>query len=88
MTSPRRDEDLSGDMLNMKLINSLPQLFVFFSRSDKYGWPLYDIDVQTGCLRIDVCGLLEVKHIGEVIRFEDADGVKHDPDTFYLDYQP
>jgi hypothetical protein len=49
---------------------------------------VHDIEVQTGLLRIDVCGKLQVKHIGEVIFFRDRDGVEHDAETFYSDYVP
>lgn len=67
-----------ADLLNMDYINGLPQLWVD-------GWPVCDIDVETGLFRIDVCGLFEARHIGSVISFTDADGVDHDPETFYLE---
>ena len=75
-----------SDLLRLDHINSLPQplLVTFVGGSE---WPLYDIDVETGLLRIDVCGLLEIKHIGEVRVFTDSDQIKHDPDTFYLEYE-
>ena len=47
---------------------------------------MYDIEVQTGLLRIDVVGKLQVTDIGEVMFFTDEAGVKHDADTFYSDY--
>lgn len=73
-----------NDILNMQHINRLPQPFIahFFGGGE---WPVNDIDVTTGLLRIDVVGLLEVKHIGEVNFFRDANGVKHDSDSFYID---
>lgn len=73
-----------SDLLKMDYINGLPQpLFVsFFGGSE---WPVHDIDVQTGLLRIDVCGMLDVKHIGSARIFRDADGVEHDPDNFYCE---
>lgn len=73
------------DLLNMEHINSLPHpLLVRFVGGDE--WPLYDIDVSSGLLRIDVCGKLQVMHIGEVDIFYDADGIEHDAETFYTDY--
>ena len=73
------------DKLNMDHINSLPQPFIVrFCGGDE--WPVYDIDVETGLLRIDVCGKLQVKHIGEATVFRDMDGVEHDAETFYSDY--
>jgi len=73
--------------LNMDYINSLPQPFIahFFGGDE---WPVHDIEVQTGLLRIDVCGKLQAKHIGEVNFFRDMDGAEHDSDTFYSDYLP
>ncbi len=79
--------DPSKDRLRMDHINSLPQPFIarFYGGSE---WPVYDIEVQTGLLRIDVCGKFEVKRIGEVRSFRDADGREHDSETFYTDYEP
>lgn len=77
-----------SDKLRLDYINSLPQPFIAkFSKSDKYGWPIYDIDVETGLMRIDVCGKLDVKHFCEVIDIEDESGVHHDPETFWTDWQ-
>ncbi len=73
------------DLLKIDYINSLPQPFMvtFLGGAE---WPLHDIDVETGALRIDVCGMLDAYHIGDVIHFTDLEGVKHDPETFYIDY--
>lgn len=46
-------------------------------------WEVESIDVETGCLRILVCGLLQVSHIGEVAAFKDLNDAEYDPDTFY-----
>lgn len=75
---------ISQDRLNMNHINSLPQPFFIRLCGDKIKWPLESIDVETGFLRFDVCGKLQVSHIGEVAEFIDADGVKHEPESFYL----
>jgi len=72
------------DKLRMSYINSLPQPFICrFFGGDR--WPIHDIDVETGLMRIDVCGKLQVKHIGEAYFFEDAEGIAHDADDFYCD---
>ena len=74
----------TGDKLKMDHVNSLPQPFMgVFIGGDE--WPIEDIDVQTGLLRIDVCGKLQVKHIGDVKHFVDADGGIHDSESFYVD---
>ena len=73
------------DKLNMAYINSLPQPFIaHFIGGDS--WPVYDIDVETGLMRIDVCGKLQITHIIEASYIEDMSGKKHDAETFYSDY--
>ena len=72
------------DKLRMDFINSLPQPFIV-RFIDGTEWPLYDIDVETGILRIDVCGKLQIMHIGEAALFRDMDGAEHDAETFYSD---
>ena len=71
-----------SDLLRMDHINSLPQPFLahFYGGSE---WEVYDIDVETGLLRVLVCGLLNVKHISDVKFFRDMNGVEHDVDSFY-----
>jgi len=76
---------MNSDKLRIDYINILPQpLIGRFIGGDE--WPVWDIDVQTGLLRIDVCGKLQVKEIADVRYFRDADGVEHDSETFYSDY--
>lgn len=75
------------DLLRMDYINSLPQPFIAkFCGGDE--WPIYDIDVETGLLRIDVVGKLQCCHIGEVVHFTDEGGGVHDAETFYCDHEP
>ena len=76
---------MTTDKLRMDYINSLPQPFIaHFYGGDE--WPVCDIEVQTGLLRIDVCGKMQAKHIGAVRFFRDADGKEHDSETFYTDH--
>ena len=74
-----------ADKLRMDYINSLPQplLVRFCGDSDKYWWPVIDIDVETGLTRIDVCGLSQVTSFGEVMCVKDANLEEYDPETFY-----
>jgi hypothetical protein len=72
-------------LLNMDYINSLP-LPLFAILYGDWGWPVYDIEVETGLLRLDVCGLLQVEHIDSIKYFRDAEGTRHDGETFYSDY--
>ena len=81
-----KDTDVT-DRLRIDYINSLPQPFFahFWGGSE---WPVLDIDVETGLLRIDVCGRIELKHIGDVKEFIDRDGVGHTSESFYNDCIP
>jgi hypothetical protein len=54
-----------SDLLNMELINSLPQPLWVSSNGKDWWWPVYDICVETGLVRIDVCGKLQTNHITE-----------------------
>jgi hypothetical protein len=74
------------DMLNMEYINSLPQPFIVTFYGDNCAWPVIDICVETGCMSIDVCGIHQGgKHISDVKKLVDCDGIEYDIDTFYLD---
>ena len=76
-----------SDKLRMDHINSLPQPFLVRFCGDREWWPVNDIDVQTGLMRIDVCGKLQIKDFCYVMEIHDADGEKHDPETFYFDWE-
>ena len=41
--------------------------------------------VQTGCMRLDVCGKIQLSHFDHVRKLIDADGNEHNPDIFYID---
>lgn len=76
-----------ADLLRMDYINSIPQPFMVKLWGDRdFSWPLESIDVETGLLRFDVCGRLQVSHIGEISAFKDMDGIEHNSETFYADY--
>lgn len=81
------DTKRTTDKLNLAYINSLPQpLFIRLAGDKDFSWPLESIDVETGLLRFDVCGKLDYGHIGDVAEFRDSNGVIHDAETFYSDY--
>ncbi|WP_186425062.1 hypothetical protein [Cupriavidus metallidurans] len=77
---------MKKDLLDMEYINSLPQPFLG-RQLGGWWWPVHDFDVQTGMMRINVCGLLQVTHIGEFTAFRDEAGVEHEADGFYSDGQ-
>lgn len=77
---------MKQDLLNIDFINSLPQpLWVRHWGRKDFDWPLYDICVETGLMRIDVCGKLDNLHIGDVAQFIDDHGTVHDSEEFYLE---
>jgi hypothetical protein len=76
-----------SDLLRMDYINSLPQPFLARFCGDKQWWPVNDFEVQTALMRIDVCGLLDVKCFSEVMEIRDGNGVEHDPETFWTDWE-
>lgn len=74
---------VSKDLLDMDLINSLP--YPLFANLSGTWWPIYDICVQTGLIRLDVCGLLEVTSIGSLQKIRDGSGKEHFTDDFYIE---
>lgn len=79
---------MMSDLLRMDFINSLPQPFLARFCGDAIWWPVYDFEVGTGLMRIDVCGKLQVKAFGEVAEIIDGDSFRHDPNTFYCEDDP
>lgn len=71
------------DILRIDHINSLPQPFLVRFCGDKDWWPVHDFEVETGLMRIDVCGKLQAKRFSEVAEIRDGDSQAHDPDSFY-----
>lgn len=82
------DISVSSDLLDMAYINSLPQPFLGKTLGRGWWWPIHDIEVQTGLVRIDVCGLLDVKHITDFTVFQDGRGVVRSVEAFYSDAIP
>lgn len=74
-----------ADLLNMDLINSLPQPLWGSENGKDWWWPIVDIDVESGICRIDVCGMLQAKWITDFRYVRDDAQVMHEPDSFYLD---
>lgn len=77
-----------SDLLRMDFINSLTQpLWVRQWGRESFDWPVYDICVETGLMRIDVCGKLDKLHICDIAQFKDDYGTVYDSDVFYSDYE-
>lgn len=71
-----------ADLLNMEFINSLSHPLYACERSG-WKWPVHDIDVETGMMRIDVSGQLQVTRLEEYSFIEDSDGVLHEIECLY-----
>lgn len=67
-------------------INSLAQPFIahFYAGMP---WPVSEIDVETGCIIVDIMGKFQCTHIDQVDFFMGANGNKHDSYSFYADYE-
>lgn len=72
-----------SDLLDMAKLNALPQ--PLYARYFSTWWPVESIDVETGLMRIDVCGKLDVLLFGGLLGLRDANGVVYDTDDFYMD---
>lgn len=73
-----------GDTLDMAKLNSLPSPITARLCGGSEWW-IETLDVQTGCMRLDVCGQIDLSHFSEVIVLIDFDGNEHEPDDFWLD---
>lgn len=72
-----------GDLLNTPAFNSLPgPVTAKMFGGDK--WWIVLLDMQTGCMHLDVCGKIQLSHFDEVAELIDIDGFTHDPDEFWL----
>lgn len=73
-----------GDLLNGGRFNALPSpVTAKMCGGDE--WWVESLDVQTGLMRLDVCGQIDLRHFGEVIMLTDINGVTYDPDSFWID---
>lgn len=73
--------------LDMAYILSLPQPLIGTLLGGST-WPIYDIEVETGLVRIDVCGLLVVKRISDFFSVRDNLGIEHAAIGFFIDAIP
>ena len=70
------------DILRADLINAIPQpIMARFLIGDI--WPVIDIAVDAGLLRIDVCGISQAMSFSEVTHLIGSDGISHDADDLY-----
>lgn len=83
--APKQDQARClGDKIDMEKFNKLPGPVTARMLGGSEYW-IETLDVQTGCMRIDVCGQIDHTHFGEVTLLIDQDGNEHDPDDFWLE---
>lgn len=71
-----------NDLLNFDYINSLPQPFSATLVGDD-DWPVIDICVKSGIVRLDICGAVDIMDISDVVCFTDSLGSIHYAETFF-----
>lgn len=76
--------DAGRDLLDLAYINSLPQPFIGRLLGG-FEWPIHDFEVETGLVRVDVCGLLSTKTISDFTSFRDDRGNVHPAHGFFID---
>ena len=77
-------EAQAGDMLNMKKFNALPSPVTARLFSGSEHW-IESLCVQTGLMRLDVCGQIDLSEFSLVKTLVDIDGGEHDPDDFWIE---
>jgi len=75
-----------SELLNFDYINSLPQPFLatLLGGDD---WPVIDICVVSGIVRLDVCGAVDIVDISGVVFFTGSLGSIHYAETFFNEYE-
>lgn len=74
----------AGDLLNGVKFNALPSP-VTARMCGGGSWWIETLDVQTGTIRLDVCGKIDFSDFSEIMELIDINGIKHDPDDFWVD---
>ena len=72
------------DIIDLGKFNSLPSPVTARILSGAEYW-IETLDVQTGLMKIDVCGQVDLTSFAEVLMLIDADGIEHNPDDFWMD---
>lgn len=75
-----------ADLLDMGWINK--QQHPLWVQTLNSWWPVHDLDVETGLIRIDVCGMLDVIHVGSIFGFRDGNLIEYPVEALYSDAIP
>lgn len=74
-----------ADILNMEYINSIPHPLMCRKHEGDSWCQVETICVQTGCMRLDIWGRIDLTHIDKFLHFQGADGEIHNAEDFYLE---
>lgn len=74
-----------ADILDVDKFNSLPHPLMAVLWGCDSGITIETVCVETGCMRLDVMGQIDLSHFDNVKAVIDGDGVKHDADDFWLE---
>lgn len=77
-----------SDLLLMDKINSLPHPLYVRLWGDDTRWPVADIDVETGMMRLDIVGKLQITFFSDACDLFDADGTRYSAADFYNEDTP
>lgn len=80
---PKTLPDRGLDKLKADEINRIPGPFLVRFFGSDWQWEVIDVEVETALIRINVCGLSEVKCFCEVADIQDINGQHHDPDELW-----
>jgi len=73
-----------GDLLKIKEFNELPSPVTARIFGGGEYW-IETLDVQTGCMRLDVSGQIDLSEFSMVKMLIDANGNEYDPDDFWVE---
>lgn len=73
-----------GDILDIKKFNELPSPVTAKLIGGGEYW-IETLCVQTGAMRIDVCGMIDHMEFIDVLELIDINGKQYNPDDFWLD---
>ena len=77
--------DRGLDKLNAAKLDAIPGPILARFFGSKWEWEVIDFEVECALVRINVCGLSEVKGFCEIAEMTDIDGQKYDPEDFWND---
>lgn len=76
------DEDTTKDLLDIEKFNSLPSPVMARLCGGATFWPIETLCVQTGLIRLDIHGQIDLSEFALVAAIKDSCGNAYDTDDF------